>query len=68
MRQWGRGITVYEWGEAWEAKGSPRRVLRGGCWHDPPALCRSAARLQQDPTQGEDFFGMRVALFVQELA
>ncbi len=38
------------------------RVLRGGCWHDPPDLCRSAARLKQAPDQGEDFFGFRVAL------
>jgi len=38
------------------------RVLRGGCWHDPPGLCRSAARLKQAPDQGEDFFGFRVAL------
>ncbi len=55
-------------GRAWEGMaGSPRvlrvpRVLRGGCWHDPPSLCRSAARLRQAPGEGEDFFGLRVAL------
>jgi len=41
---------------------NPARVLRGGCWHDPPGLCRSAARLKQDAREAEDFFGLRVAL------
>jgi formylglycine-generating enzyme required for sulfatase activity len=49
-------------GRAWESRGTVHRVLRGGCWHDPPGLCRSAARLKQAPDQGEDFFGFRVAL------
>lgn len=49
-------------GSAWEARDAAYRVLRGGCWHDPPDLCRSAARLKQEPGQGEDFFGFRVAL------
>jgi formylglycine-generating enzyme required for sulfatase activity len=38
------------------------RVLRGGCWHDPPGLLRSAARLKMAAREGEDFFGFRVAL------
>jgi hypothetical protein len=41
--------------------------LRGGCWHDPPDLCRCTARLKQAPDQGEDFFGLRVALAPLEL-
>lgn len=49
-------------GRAWESRGTVHRVLRGGCWHDPPGLCRSAARLKQAPDQAEDFFGFRVAL------
>lgn len=53
-------------GSAWEARQAASRVLRGGCWHDPPDLCRSAARLRQDPGQGEDFFGFRVALTTLE--
>jgi formylglycine-generating enzyme required for sulfatase activity len=49
-------------GSAWERGSTSRHVLRGGCWHDPPDLCRSAARLGQEATEGEDFFGFRVAL------
>jgi formylglycine-generating enzyme required for sulfatase activity len=54
-------------GRAWEGRAAQGRVLRGGCWHDPPGLCRSAARLRQAPDQGEDFFGLRVALASPEL-
>jgi hypothetical protein len=43
-------------------RGSDERVIRGGSWHDPPVLCRSAARLKLNPTEGEDFVGIRVAL------
>ena len=53
-------------GRAWEARHAAYRVLRGGCWHDPPGLCRSAARLKQEPGQGEDFFSFRVALTTLE--
>lgn len=49
-------------GSVWESRRAVDRVLRGGCWHDPPGLCRSTARLKQAPDQGEDFFGFRVAL------
>jgi formylglycine-generating enzyme required for sulfatase activity len=46
----------------WEARAGSARVLRGGCWHDPPDLCRSAARLRAISNEGEDLFGFRVAL------
>lgn len=52
-------------GSPWEAArpaGHGGRVLRGGCWHDPPNLCRSAARLRSEPNEPEDYFGFRVAL------
>ena len=49
-------------GSSWESKANWPRVLRGGGWHDPPDLCRSAARLKQMPDEAEDFFGFRVAL------
>ena len=49
-------------GSVWESRTASQRVLRGGCWHDPPDLCRSAARLKHAPDEGEDFFGFRVAL------
>ncbi len=54
-------------GSVWESPTTSYRTLRGGCWHDPPGLCRSAARLKQAPDQGEDFFGLRVALASLEL-
>ena len=37
-------------------------VVRGGSWHDPPDLCRSAARLRQRRSEGDDWIGLRVAL------
>ena len=49
-------------GSVWEGRAGTLRVLRGGGWHDPPGLCRSAARLKNVPHEGEDFFGFRVAL------
>jgi formylglycine-generating enzyme required for sulfatase activity len=49
-------------GSIWDGRNNYPHVLRGGCWHDPPNLCRSAARLQHAPDEGEDFFGFRVAL------
>jgi formylglycine-generating enzyme required for sulfatase activity len=49
-------------GSVWENGVASQRVLRGGCWHDPPDLCRSAARLRQVSKEGEDYFGFRVAL------
>jgi formylglycine-generating enzyme required for sulfatase activity len=54
-------------GNAWQSQNVTARVLRGGCWHDPPGLCRSTARLRQEPTDGEDFFGLRVALTSLEI-
>ena len=62
--------NVWEWcAGAWRddyaggaGRAGPERALRGGCWHDPPGLCRSAARLRHVPHEGEDFFGFRVAL------
>ncbi|HEY3311306.1 MAG TPA: formylglycine-generating enzyme family protein [Anaerolineales bacterium] len=49
-------------GSAWDDLPRAQRTLRGGCWHDTPELCRSAARLKSLPEEGEDFFGFRVAL------
>jgi formylglycine-generating enzyme required for sulfatase activity len=48
-------------GGAWTFGGSSERVLRGGSWHDPPVLCRSASRLKLEPSEGEDFVGLRIA-------
>ena len=49
-------------GSAWLGPDGVDRAMRGGCWHDPPDICRSAARLRQRPVDGEDFYGFRVAL------
>lgn len=49
-------------GSSRENKSVSYRVLRGGCWHDPPNLCRSAARLKQPYNEQEDFLSFRVAL------
>ena len=49
-------------GNAWERGEPSHRVLRGGSWHDPPNLCRCAARLRLAPAEGEDYVGFRVAL------
>lgn len=38
------------------------RVARGGCWHDIPNVCRSAARLKVDAHDAEEFIGFRVML------
>jgi formylglycine-generating enzyme required for sulfatase activity len=46
----------------WIRGGTAERVVRGGSWHDPPNLLRCAARLKLDPSEGEDFVGLRLAL------
>ncbi len=48
-------------GSLWQSHQSSRRVLRGGGWHDPPDLCRCAARLGQAAGEAEDLFGLRIA-------
>ncbi len=50
-------------GRAWGA-GGQFGVLRGGSWHDPPHLCRSATRLRHVTREGDDIFGVRVALTI----
>jgi len=45
----------------WQATGKEtHRVARGGCWHDIPAVCRSAARLKTDAHDAEEIIGFRV--------
>jgi formylglycine-generating enzyme required for sulfatase activity len=52
-------------GSAWE--NGPRaefRVARGGCWHDTPDVCRSAARIKVRAAEGDEMTGFRiVAIF-----
>lgn len=48
-------------GSSYQNKGSHYRAARGGSWHEPPALCRSASRLQVLETDADEFMGFRVA-------
>jgi formylglycine-generating enzyme required for sulfatase activity len=45
---------------SYQNKASRYRVARGGSWHEPPALCRSASRLQVLESDAEEFIGFRV--------
>ena len=36
------------------------RVARGGSWHEPANLCRSAARLRVLQSEGDEYVGFRV--------
>lgn len=45
---------------SYQNKDSRFRVVRGGSWHEPPELCRSAARLKVLQTDGEEVIGFRV--------
>lgn len=45
---------------SYQNKDSRYRVARGGSWHEPPALCRSAARIKFLQSDAEEFIGFRV--------
>jgi formylglycine-generating enzyme required for sulfatase activity len=45
---------------SYQNKDSKYRVARGGSWHEPPSLCRSAARLRALETDADEFMGFRV--------
>ena len=45
---------------SYQAKSSRYCVARGGSWHEPPQLCRSAARLKVLQSDAEEFIGFRV--------
>lgn len=45
---------------SYQNKNSKYRVVRGGSWHEPPALCRSAARLRVLQSDADEFMGFRV--------
>ena len=48
-------------GSAYQNHESSYRVARGGSWHEPPNLCRSAARLYVLQSDADEFTGCRVA-------
>lgn len=43
-------------------RSSPRRVYRGGCWHNPGSLCLSTSRAWGNPEQRGSGLGFRVIL------
>jgi formylglycine-generating enzyme required for sulfatase activity len=45
---------------SYQNKNSRDRVVRGGSWHEPPGLCRSAARLRALQSDADEFMGLRV--------
>jgi formylglycine-generating enzyme required for sulfatase activity len=47
-------------GSAYQGKKNKFRVARGGSWHEPPELCRSAARIKFLQTEADEFIGFRV--------
>jgi formylglycine-generating enzyme required for sulfatase activity len=47
-------------GSSYQNKGSRYGVARGGSWHEPPVLCRSAARLGVSQSDADEFMGFRV--------
>lgn len=47
----------------WQPEKQPRyRAARGGSWHETPAHCRSAVRLQVEETDRAEYYGLRVLL------
>ena len=47
-------------GSSYQNKDSRYRVARGGSWHEPPVLCRSASRLRMLQSEADEFTGFRV--------
>lgn len=45
---------------SYQNRDSEHRVARGGSWHEPPALCRSAVRLRVLERDADEFMGFRV--------
>ena len=45
---------------------SPERLLRGGSWHDLPAVCRSAFRGINHPDYRDNIIGFRVCCLPQD--
>ena len=48
-------------GSSYQKHDERYRVARGGSWHEPPGLCRSAARLRVLQTDADEFVGFRVS-------
>lgn len=55
-------------GSSHQNKDSRYRVARGGSWHEPPELCRSASRLRVLQSDADEFTGFRVVCDVAPLS
>ena len=53
-------------GSSYQNRDSRYRVGRGGSWHEPPELCRSATRLRVLQSEADEFMGVRVVCDVPE--
>ena len=51
---------------SYQKKADPYRVARGGSWHEPPELCRSASRLRVLQSEADEFMGFRVVCGVPD--
>ena len=51
---------------AYQTQKDPFRVARGGSWHEPPGLCRSALRIRFNQSDAEEFIGFRVVCDVPD--
>ncbi|HLO31315.1 MAG TPA: formylglycine-generating enzyme family protein [Anaerolineales bacterium] len=47
-------------GSSYQKKDSRYRVARGGSWHEPPELCRSATRIRCLQSEADEVLGFRV--------
>lgn len=47
-------------GSPYQNRDARYRVARGGSWHEPPGLCRSAARLRVLESDADEFMGFRI--------
>ena len=51
---------------SYQNKDNRYRVARGGSWHEPPDLCRSAARLRVLQSDADEVMGFRVVCNISE--
>lgn len=45
---------------SYQSKDNRYRAVRGGSWHEPPDLCRSASRLKVLESEADEFMGFRL--------
>ena len=55
-------------GSASQTRDNRYGVARGGSWHEPPHLCRSASRLRVLQSDADEFMGLRVVCEIGSLS